>query len=389
MMNLILVDDPKIHKQLRPLTLTRPVAALRCGTFTIAEKWQHDFQESHVSFQTESYLSVKYAAVTTTDNTFMASHLLPNAALVEAILGLAQNEVLEDINGDFLAKRSENFDAIPTTKKIFKTELKTIQFPWDLFLNNGEQISADFHRITKNRTSQILTDPYNRIYEAANIFVEAGASVKAATLNAEAGPIYIGKNAVIQEGSILIGPVSIGENSMVAWGGKIRPNTTLGPNCRVGGEVGNSIFMANSNKAHDGFLGNSIVGEWCNLGANTNNSNLKNDYSEVKLYSYATEQLDGTGLQFCGTMIGDYTKAGISTMFNTGTVVGVSANVFGADFQPKYIPSFSWGGASSGFEEYRFEKALAVINATMARRNQALTGAEISILGTIFAQTKR
>jgi len=205
-------------------------------------------------------------------------------------------------------------------------------------------------------------------------------------LNAEGGPIYIGRNATISEGSVVIGPFALGEGATVNWGGKMRSNTTIGPFCKVGGEVGNSIFFGNSNKAHDGFLGNSVVGEWCNLGANVNNSNLRNDYGNVKLHSYATNQLEDTGRMFCGLMMGDFTKAGISTMFNTGTVVGVNVNVYGAGFQPKHIPSFSWGGADSGFVPYRIDKALQVAEEAFSRRNKPFDAIEETLLRAVYEQ---
>jgi UDP-N-acetylglucosamine diphosphorylase/glucosamine-1-phosphate N-acetyltransferase len=225
-------------------------------------------------------------------------------------------------------------------------------------------------------------------YNSENIFIEEGAVIKASILNAENGPIYIGRNALIQEGSMIQGPFAIGESSVLAQGTKIRPNTTVGPFCKVGGEVSNCVVFGYSNKGHDGYLGNSVLGEWCNLGANTNNSNLKNDHSPVKLHSYVSDALADTGLLFCGLMMGDYSKAGISTMFNTGTVVGVSTNVFGAGFQSKHVPSFSWGGAAEGFSEYRFPKALAVAKDTVSRRNVSFDETEENILKSVFEQTR-
>lgn len=387
-MNLVLVDNPGIWLQLAPLTLTKPIAELRLGILTITEKWERTLS-LQASFITEPYLTEKYSSKLTADNLFVSSNFFPTPALVAKVKVLQKNEALLNSAGNVIALRSDQ-NSLENVNQIFFEEITpNIEFLWDLYLQNGDQIKADFEIITANRKSEVSDDPFNKFYNSSQIFIEKGASIKASILNAESGPIYIGKNAQIQEGAIIIGPFAACENAIVAWGSKMRMNTTLGVNCRAGGEVGNSILMANSNKAHDGFLGNSVVGEWCNLGANTNNSNLKNDYSEVKLHSYATQKLEGTKQQFCGTFIGDYTKAGISTMFNTGTVVGVSSNVFGSDFQPKFIPSFSWGGVSSGFSEYRFGKAIEVINATMTRRNQMLSEAEIRILEHIFANTNR
>ena len=381
-MDYILFDDQQIRNQLKPFTFTRPVAEIRCGVLTIREKWEQVLS-SKISFLTEEYLQ-KNTPQTSEIKVFINGAACPNEALLNEIVALNEGEMLVS-EKVVLAIKTPRILSYPIdyqlfTEKYFSATVIIIKDLPAIFLNNGEQIKADFGRITKGRKSQVITDPFTHIYQQQNIFVEEGASIKASILNAEQGPIYIGKNAVIQEGSVVIGPFAACENSMVAWGSKMRPNTTLGPFCRVGGEVGSSVFFGYSNKAHDGFLGGSVIGEWCNLGANCNNSNLKNDYTEVKLYNYATNQLEKTGELFCGLFMGDYTKAGISTMFNTGTVVGVSANVFGAGFQDKHIPSFTWGGADTEYVDYRFEKAIEVINATMKRREKQLTLAEVEIL---------
>lgn len=380
---MILFDEPHLRNHLKPLTLTRPIADLRLGIFTIKEKWQH-FLAEDISYLTEDYLNKKFKTVYRNENLYINASVLPTQALIDEIRALP-NEVALVTGEDIIALKSAKklkfgfkTNGFSTTECISGVVMLR-KLP-HLFLFNAEQIQADFDRITAKRMSVPINDPYTCIYGVDNIFVEEGVNIKAAILNAENGPIYIGKNAVIQEGSLIIGPAAIGENSMVAFGAKIRPNVTLGPVCRVGGEVGNSIFMGYSNKAHDGFLGNSVIGEWCNLGANTNNSNLKNDYKEVKLYDYQHGELVSSDELFCGTFMGDFTKAGISTMFNTGTVIGVSSNIFGAGFQDKFVPSFLWGGKTEGYEAYRFEKAIEVINATMARREKQLTAEEIEIL---------
>ena len=382
-MNIILFDKPKNREELKPLTLTRPIGNLRIGILTIDQKWQL-FINSNISFITDQYLSKKFKPTFTDLNYYINASVLPSESLSILIKNLKENQVLV---------KAEETIAICSSKKLefgFQTEgFEKIEFAEeivvlnqlpDLFLKNGQQISSDFNKITTGRKSQPIDDKFTAIYHEENIFIEEGVNIKASILNAENGPIYIGKNAIIQEGSLIIGPVAIGENSMVAFGAKIRPNTTLGPVCRVGGEVGNSIFHAFTNKAHDGFLGNSYIGEWCNLGANTNNSNLKNDYKTVKLFNYLYQDYHETNEIFCGTFMGDFSKAGISTMFNTGTVVGVCANVFGGGFQEKHISSFSWGGKQEGYEKYRFQKAIEVINATMDRRHTQLSEEEIEIL---------
>ncbi|MGR3810594.1 putative sugar nucleotidyl transferase [Jiulongibacter sp. NS-SX5] len=383
-MNIILFEDLDFRNHLKPLTLTRPIGRLRVGTLTIIEKWQKKLN-TNVSFDTVDYLTEKYPVHKEAFNIFVNSSFLPTDALVEMIKNLNEGDVI--VSGlDIVAYSSaerQTAQQLSSTGNMLELEPEftiAIKHLPDLFLRNGHQIKDDFKLITEGRTSAKITDPHTRVYAEENIFLEEGVDIKSAIINASEGPVYIGKDAVIQEGSLIIGPVSIGPEAKVAYGAKIRQNTTLGPVCRVGGEVGNTIFYAYTNKAHDGFLGNSYIGEWCNLGANTNASNLKNDYSEVKLYDYHTNGMNLTGETFCGTFMADYSKAGISTMFNTGSVVGVSCNVFGAGFQSKIIRSFSWGGAAEGYDEYRFEKAIKVINATMERRDLKLTDIDIKIL---------
>lgn len=383
-MNYIAFDDYQIRNQLKPFTFTKPVAGIRCGILTIGEKWKKVLGVE-VSYLTENYLQEKFKPLSATDNLYINGGLCPEAAILTEINQLENEEKLV-IGDTVLAIKTSQILSFPidysqfSAKELVGNKPTILQNLPDLYLKNGEQIKTDFALITKGRQSQAITDPFTRVYNPENVFVEEGASIKAAIINAENGPVYIGKNATIQEGAIIIGPFSADEGSIVAWGSKMRANTTLGPFCRAGGEVGNSILSAYSNKAHDGFLGNSVIGEWCNLGANTNNSNLKNDYSEVKLYNYATRQLEKSGELFCGLFMGDYTKAGISTMFNTGTVAGVCANIFGAGFQAKHVPSFSWGGTDTGYEPYRFDKATQVINETMKRREKQLSEADLQIL---------
>ncbi len=388
-MNFILFDEPLSWKKLNPISLTRPIGDIRLGILRIAEKWEKRL-DCKVSFLSEAYLSEKFFCTYTADNLYINASVLPTTEIAEAILQLKPEESL--INGEIIiAVRSQEqlkyrFISDNLKKIVFEKSIKKLDTLTKTFLKNAEEIKKDFLLITKNRKSKTITDPHVIRYGSENIFIEETAKLKACILNAENGPIYIGENAVIQEGSLIIGPAAINADAMVAFGAKIIPNTTLCPASRVGGEVGNTIFQGYSNKAHDGFIGNSFIGEWCNLGANTNNSNLKNDYKEVKLHDYSTGQLENTGEVFCGTFMGDYTKAGISTMFNTGTVVGVSSNVYGADFQEKYIPSFSWGGKVEGYQTYRFEKAIEVIRATKARKDLELDHKDLNILKNIAQQ---
>ena len=380
-MNYILFDEPTLRTNLLPLTFTRPVAEIRCGIKTITEKWA-DFLGERPSFLTQNYLQIKYQLIAEEDNIFINGAFFPDQKLVDTIqqlpceTGLFFEKNLVAFRGkilDFTPKYSQQL----TEKQSFLANLPTI------FIENSSQISADFQRISSQKISQIITDKYTMVYNQSQVFVEEGAVLKACILNAENGPIYIGKNAQIQEGAIVQGPFALGKDSVLNIGAKIRPGVSIGPGSKVGGEVSLSVFQGYANKAHDGYLGCSVIGEWCNLGANTNCSNLKNDWTNVKLYNYSSQQLEDTGKQFVGLFMGDFTKVGISTMFNTGTIVGVSANVFGAGFQDKFIPSFSWGGADTKIETYRFDKALAVAKATMARRKINMTDAEITILEVI------
>lgn len=389
MATLILFDDPAIRPALLPFTFTRPVACIRVGIQTIAEKWSATLNLTS-SFLTESYLQTKFPQQTSSDNLYINGAVCPTEALRQLISTLRPGAGLITPEGSVLAVKTGAPLAAPPTINdpydfaTFAEPLTIICNLWDIFVHNGDQIRADFAQLTAGRQSALITDPFTRCYAPEDIFIEEGATIRASILNAEGGPIYIGRNATISEGSVVIGPFSLGESSTVNWGGKMRSNTTIGPFCKVGGEVSNSVFLGYSNKGHDGFLGNSVIGEWCNLGANVNNSNLKNDYSNVKLYSYPHGRLEDTGRIFCGLMMGDFTKAGISTMFNTGTVVGVSVNVFGSGFQPKFIPSFSWGGAIDGFTTYRLDKALYVASEAFKRRGTDFNEQEETILKEIF-----
>jgi UDP-N-acetylglucosamine diphosphorylase/glucosamine-1-phosphate N-acetyltransferase len=392
MRSIILFDDPKLRLQLLPFTYTRPIAEIRCGIRTIAEKW-NDWLQTSVSYQTHDYLSQRFPATRSEDPIYINGAVCPDILLIEAIENLDSESALLSPENEILAIRTSSADWTPaqgaTSQTITYTEpVVVIRHIWDIFTQNGSQIILDFNKIKASRPSAKLTDPFTHCYNPDNIFIEEGAVIKASILNAENGPIYIGRNALIQEGSMIQGPFAMGDHSVLAQGTKIRPNTTIGPFCKLGGEVSNSVLFGYSNKGHDGYLGNSVLGEWCNLGANTNNSNLKNDHTPVKLHSYVTGQLEKTELIFCGLFMGDYSKAGISTMFNTGTVVGVHVNVFGAGFQAKHIPSYSWGGQAEGYTEYRFEKAIAVAQDTVSRRGLTFDETHEKMLREVFEQTQ-
>ena len=308
---------------------------------------------------------------------------------MKAIEALHEREALfssETLIACRLSKPADFQDLSGFTKIQFEEPTTVIERPWHIFQSNGEQIRSDFSLITDGRKSAPLDDPHTTVYNSSNVFLEEGATVRAAIINAADGPVYLGKDSQIHEGSIIKGPFALCEASHVNLGAKMKGDNTIGPHCKVGGEVSNSVFFGYSNKGHDGFLGNSVIGEWCNLGADTNSSNLKNNYSTVKVWDYQTSQLENTGLHFCGLLMGDHSKAGINTMFNTGTVVGVSANVFGADFPPKFIPSFAWGG-SKGFSTFKKEKSFEMCEAVMKRRKIDLSLGDKAILSAVMEKS--
>ncbi len=380
-MNTILFDHNR--EAFLPLTYTRPIADLRIGIVTIKEKWEHHF--SSVSVKTEDYLSAKFPITLTAENLWINAQVLPNQDIVDEINALQKGEVL--VKGDTpIAFISEKFDMGSLQEKESKRNFTLLYHIWEIFSQNGEEIKNDFERITKGRKSQEL-DKLSVKVGGYPLFIEEGSKVESAFLNCKKGPIYIGKDTEIMEGSMVRGPFAMCNDSVLKMGSKIYSNTTLGPFCKVGGEVNNVVFIGYSNKGHDGFLGNSVIGEWCNLGADSNNSNLKNNYAEVKLWNYITQKFVNTGLQFCGLIMGDHSKCGINSMFNTGTVVGVCANIFGAGFPRNFIPSFSWGG-SAGFSTYKTEKAFEVAEIVMQRRNKSFDEQEENILSHIFELTK-
>ncbi len=387
-MNYILFDGP-FRNQLLPFTYTRPVADIRIGILTIREKWEKYLGITTTSI-TEDYLSEKYPMVELEDNILINGAYLPNPELVALINNLKNNEAI--FNGDqviaFYTKDYQEeinlnaFDAIE-----YNGPILNIENTWEIFSKNGEAIRQDFELLTKDKICQAISNS-NNIIAPENIFIEEGAKLEFVTLNASKGPIYIGAHAEIMEGSIIRGPLALCDNATIKLGAKIYGPTTIGPFCKVGGEVSNSVLFGYSNKGHDGFLGNSVIGEWCNLGADTNNSNLKNNYAEVRLWNYETERFSETGLQFCGLMMGDHSKCGINTMFNTGTVVGVNANIFGSGFPRNFIPSYSWGG-HSGFVTYLTKKAFEVAKVVMKRRGVEFTDQDREILEFVYEETKK
>lgn len=394
-MNYILFDDIS-RNNLLPLTLSRPVAAIRIGIITIAEKWEKHLNLKP-SFLTQNYLSLRYKLVSVANNVLINGSVCPNSQLLDKIHSLKEHEML--VKGDIIIALNasepkvqelaakgmvlNDDDELKEYKKTeFETEIFTVRNPWDIFSKNGQAIAEDFTLLVKGKISQPISTT-NQVIAPQNIFLEEGAKVECSILNAKDAFIYIGKDAEIMEGSIVRGSLALCEHSQLKLGAKIYGPTTIGPHSKVGGEVNNSVIFGYSNKAHDGFLGNAVLGEWCNLGADSNNSNLKNDYSEVKIWDYTKKGFKATGLQFCGLIMADHSKCGINTMFNTGTVVGFSSNIFGSGFPRNFVPSFAWGGAA-GFTTYKASKAMEVAKLVMSRRNIPFDEAEQAIFEKVF-----
>jgi UDP-N-acetylglucosamine diphosphorylase/glucosamine-1-phosphate N-acetyltransferase len=387
-MNYILFDGT-VRNALLPFTFTRPVADIRIGILSIREKWEK-YLGSTTTTVTEEYLSEKYPMVEMQENVMINASFLPNDVLIEIVKNLEKNQAIfqgEEVIAFYTNDTQEEVDFDSYEIIDFEVECLKVQNTWDIFAKNDAALREDFELITEGRHSQPIPKSVN-VLSPENIFIEEGAKLEFVTLNASTGPIYIGKNAEIMEGSVIRGPFALCESGRVKLATKVYGATTVGPHSVIGGEVNNSVLFGYSNKGHDGFLGNSVLGEWCNIGADSNNSNLKNNYEEVKLWSYETENFAKTGLQFCGLMMGDHSKCGINTMFNTGTVVGVSTNIFGAGFPRNFVPSFSWGGAS-GFTTYITSKAFQTAKIVMARRQVAFSEEDAKILEHVFEITKK
>ncbi len=387
-MNYILFDSD-VRQSLLPFTYTRPVADIRIGILTIREKWEKHLGLTTTTI-TEEYLEEKYPMVEMDENVLINASFCPTESLVEKVKNLSKNEAIfkgEDVIAFYTSDSQDEVNFDDYTQIEFEEELIQIKHTWDIFTHNGKAIQLDFDLITEDRTSEPIPEGV-QVINKENIFIEEGAEVVFATLNASEGPIYIGKDALVMERSSIRGPFAMCDNAVVKMGAKIYKDTTIGPYSKIGGEVSNSVIFGYSSKGHDGYLGNSVLGEWCNLGADTNNSNLKNNYAEVKLWDYETGRFAKTGLQFCGLMMGDHSKCGINTMFNTGTVVGVSANLFGSGFPRNFIPSFSWGGAS-GFTVFQMNKVTEVATAVLKRRGLSFEEVDQKILDHIFEETKQ
>lgn len=379
MISIVLIDDKKNWKNLLPFTYTKPICYLRFGILTIKEKWEKHLN-AKVEISTESYLNDMFPNFSGENAIYVTSIVCPDKSLLNQLQNLNEGEGLfyKDeliaLNGS-----KQNFIEKKCVAKQIEAPPLMIHHVWDLFQKNSFGINFDFELLTNGKTSEKLSESNTVIGDTNLVFLEKGAKAEACIFNTSNGPIYLAKNSEVMEGSVIRGPFSLGESSVLKLSTKIYGATTIGPQCKVGGEVNNSVIFGYTNKAHDGFLGNSVLGEWCNLGADTNNSNLKNNYGNVKLYNYLQGKMIDTGLQFCGLMMGDYSKSGINTMFNTGTVVGVGVNVFGGGFPSSYIPNFSWGG-SEGFEVYDLAKLIETNKRVYERRQMEFGEKETKLL---------
>ncbi len=387
----IILFDGNAHQTLLPLTYTRPVADLRIGILTIAEKWGK-YLKQDFSYHTQAYLSAKFPIKIEADNLFINGALCPDEQLLEAIDKLKTGEAL-NYDGQLIAiKLSESDAGAFTTETKFDRVIDytgtpvQIKFPEDIFRKNDAELRKDYQLLTKGRNSASISSTNTVI--GKDFFAEEGAIADCSTFNTTNGPIYLAATTEVWEGTHIRGAFALGEHSQVKMGTKIYGATTIGPYCRVGGEVNNAVIWGYSSKGHEGYLGNAVVGEWCNIGADSNNSNLKNNYAEVKVWDYTSQRFRKTGLQFCGLIMADHAKCAINTMFNTGTVVGVSANVFGAGFPRNFIPDFSWGGAQ-GYEVYTLKKAFETTEKVFARRDHRLfNDTERDILKKVFELTE-
>ncbi len=387
-MNYILFDGT-VRRALLPFTFTRPVADIRIGILTIREKWEN-YLGSTITTITEDYLSERFPMVEMDENVLINASFLPNTDLVELVANLNEREAVfygEEVIAFFTKETQEEVDFSTYTHIEYEGPVLRIENTWDIFSKNGEAMQADFELLTKGRKSAPISKT-NSLINPENIFLEEGASVEYSILNASEGPIYLGKNSEVWEGNLIRGGFALCEKAVVKMGARIYGPTTVGPYSKVCGEISNSVLIGYSSKGHEGYLGNSVLGEWCNIGADSNNSNLKNNYAKVRLWNYDTEKFEQTGLQFCGLMMGDHSKTAINTMFNTGTVIGVNCNIYVPGFPRNFVPSFSWGGAS-GFTTYQPQKAYEAAKVMMARRGVEFNEMDAKILDHVFEETKR
>ena len=391
MKNVIIFDASDVRDNLLPITYTRPISHIRIGIDTIFEKWQSFIPDASLSPLTVPYLQGKFPTNFSDDNIFIAGHIIPDKELSVAAesLNLGEALIADDTLIAFRGTKDDFENRRFTASTTYHGIVRKIFWLYDIFQMNGDVMHSDFRRITANRTSQklsatnlVIGDPlFND--GTPKIFIEEGATLEGVTLNVTDGPIYIGKDANIMEGTCIRAPFAACLHSQVNMCAKIYGATTLGPYCKVGGELNNVVMIGYSNKAHDGFLGNAVIGEWCNLGGGTTASNLKNDYSEIKLWNYPAHRFLRTGLQFCGLIMGDHSKAGINCMFNTATVIGVGVNIHGAGFPRNVVASFL-EGSTSGYTDVSLPRFFTIAERVMVRRNIFLTDVDKEIFTAIY-----
>ncbi len=381
----LVFSDAQYWGDFLPLTFTRPVAELRIGILTFQERWKKLLEIEDIAFLTEDYLQEKFKKPESKESLLIVPNFLPTESVLEQIKKIKQGEALIYQNEVIAAKLNmRDFSLSQITKMTdVEGELLFVKSPSDIFTYNQQFLDYDFELLTRNRKSQELSETNNFLGDKKDLFIEEGAEIEFATLNCKTGKIYVGKNAEIMEGTMIRGSLALCEGSKINMGAKVYGATTIGPYSKVGGEVNNIVIFGYSNKGHEGFVGNSVIGEWCNLGADTNSSNLKNNYANVKLWNYRLSKFVDTGLQFCGLIMGDHSKSAINTQFNTGTVVGVAANIFKTGFPPNLVKSFSWGGMN-GDESYQLDKVLEVMEKVMQRRKVDLTDVDKSIISHIY-----
>ena len=387
-MKIVLYDGPA-HTSLRPLTFCCPVAHLRLGIRTLAQKWEACAGREIDGYHPEPYLIEAYglAFEEEEDTLFIAGDVIAHPALWEQLRGLrpGQRLVFDNQTIGYCAGaplQESDWEALESVGCY--TEVQRLRYPWDFFRMNGDAIEADLAMSMLHQDGdRPQSHPNIQVRGSYPVVVHPTACIESAVLNATEGSIYIGPNAHVMEGAIVRGPFALCEHATLKMGARIYGKTTVGPHCKAGGELNNVLMNSYSNKGHDGFLGNAVIGSWCNLGADTNNSNLKNNYAPVRMWSYPEGDYVDTGMQFCGLVMGDHAKTAINTMLNTGTVVGVAANIFGSGFPPRFIPSFSWGGADR-LEEHRLEQALQTASRMMQRRGLHLDNAQRHIMEQVF-----
>ncbi|HTO17064.1 MAG TPA: GlmU family protein [Edaphocola sp.] len=394
-MNLNLFDT-SVERQLLPFTHTRPVADIRCGIMTMRQRWKRYLAKESSGTICRQELAEVFPAEYGPDNLYVNAQIFTTVSLAIVVSNLKPNQALVQGN-NLIALRTEqhldtrqiNEDSLKDFEPVlFSEQIIQLQHVWDIFILNDYALRSDFTFLTHNVNSQAIPEGVRVIGKPENLFIASGAKLYDAVINVETGPVYIDEDAEVMEGAMIRGPFYLGKHAAVKMGAKIYGATTIGDGSKVGGELGNAVFFDHANKGHDGFIGNAVIGSWCNLGADTNCSNLKNNYDEVSIWSEHENGMIKTGLQFCGLLMGDHSKCGINTMFNTGTVVGVSCNIFGGDFPDKYIPSFSWGGKNE-LTLYRFDKALDTAERMMQRRNLSLSEAEKELFKNIYQRSEQ